>query len=631
MTSFQQLTQKLIDSSQPIATRRAAVLKIAEIGGDQAFPFLIDALCDNAPGVRREAANALQQYNSEDATPALLDAIKTEENDLTLWTLIEVMGNVGTATALPDLKDLLSTTLSPLTRREIQKSIVLITARHQATETAELSETTRDDFSDKSGSIDSIQTPHMELEQSESSQDSSNGSVEVEVFPDDSATESDDRLDEEIVPSYIVEEDSDSEHIDVSVIDLVEQHDQESGEATHDDLTGTEVVSHEPNNSTQEETDSVHDLEEIRSSLTILGSSPTLPVLVPNTSVVIYGQEKRIYKPSTFAIMLRPNAYLSKLWVSRTRLYLVLFCLLVGATVALVYSQVQRRPRSPYTLNAEIAYMENRDTYLSAGIFFIQEGDYRSAIETLEFIRGVDLINPELIDLYRYLGFAYFQENQYALSVESYEYYLKRRKIKTSQLFVAEASYTSISLSDDNQDSSDYKTYNILGTAYARLGHLNNAKKAYETAIKIAPNEAEAYSNLAQLYTDGYQQKHLLTEALAYAAVRLNPDVASNHDTLGWIFGKSGRLQKATNTLEQAIRLQRDYVPAHYHLTEVAQKSKHPNKGLKVVQKDLINKIRPTTKSRSDMLDVLSYIYETDAQRIPRLTASLLNIRGIKR
>ncbi len=629
MTSFQQLTQHLTDTTQPVATRRAAVMEIAGIGGDQALPFIINALADIAPGVRREAANALKQYNSQEAIFALMNAIKDEDNDLTLWTLIEVLGIIGTTTELPQLNELFSTTLSPLTRREIQKSIDQITDRHSDSETAELSETVHDELTDPIDSTDMSQTADLELE--ESNLDSEGGSYsEVDVQSDNTLTESDSVMEHDQISSDIDDENSVPKHIEVSVVEIADQEEQQSDESSQEESTDTEVVSDEQPINSQDETDSEQDLEVVKSSLKKLGSSPTLPVLVPNTSVVIYENEEQSYKPSTFALMLRPSAYLSKQWVSRTRLYLVLFCLLIGATVALVYSQVQRHPRSPYVLKPEIVYMEDPEKYLSAGIFFIQERDYRSAIETLEFIRGVDTINPDMSDVYRNLGFAYFQENQYALSVESYEYYLQIRKNKVSQPFVAEASFSSNDSDEDKQDSSDYKTYNMLGTAYARLGNLNKARTAYENAIKIAPYEPEAYSNLAILYSDGFQQKPLLTEALAYAAVRLNPDVAAYHDTLGWILGKKGQINRATESLAHAIRLQRDYVPAHYHLSEVAQKTQN-NKGIELVQNDLIKKIRPTTKSRTDMLDVLSYIYETSAQKIPRFNPSLMNLRGIKK
>ena len=410
-------------------------------------------------------------------------------------------------------------------------------------------------------------------------------------------------------------------------IDSTEEHEQQPDESVSEESPDAVVPSEDAEPNTQDETNSPKNLQPGENTLQKLGSSLALPVLVPNTSVVIYGEEERKFKPSIFALVLRPNAYLSKRWVSRTRIYLVLFCLLVAATIALVYSQVQRQPRSPYLPNAEIAFLDNLDDYLATGSFYIQQAKYRRAIEELELIRGVDSIDP---NLYKNLGFAYFQENQYTLAVEAYEFYLQARQDKSYHPFVAEASYLSGDMGNPNNDPSDYKTYNILGTAYKQLAQLDKARQAFETAIKIAPNEPEAYSNLAQLYSNNYQQKHLLAETLAYAAVRLNPDVASYQDTLGWILSKSGRLNKATNSLQQAIRLQSDYVPAIYHMAEIAQKSKHPEKAVKVIQNDFAKKMHRKRRSRQDILGVLSYIYETDAQKIPRFNSSLYRLRGVK-
>ena len=618
MASFEQLTQNLMDTSQPIATRRAAVLEIADIGGDQVVPFLLKALADVAPSVRRETANVLQRYNSPDVTTALLDAIKVEENDLTLWTLIEVLGKVGITSALPTLHDLLIATLSPLTRREIQKSVDLITARIPETDTAE-----------PDNSPDISDTPILEVEQPGISQDTTDESVvEIEDYSDDIPLDSDELIIEGTsVPSHSLEESITPDDIEVLPIDSTEEHDQQPDKSVSEESPDSVVLSEDAEPNTQDETNSPKDLQPRENTLQKLGSSLALPVLVPNTSVVIYGEEERKFKPSIFALVLQPNAYLSKRWVSRTRIYLVLFCLLVAATIALVYSQVQRQPRSPYLPNAEIAFLDNLDDYLATGSFYIQQAKYRRAIEELELIRGIDSIDP---NLYKNLGFAYFQENQYTLAVEAYEFYLQARQDKSYHPFVAEASYLSGDLGNPNNDPFDYKTYNILGTAYKQLAQLDKARQAFETAIKIAPNEPEAYSNLAQLYSNNYQQKHLLAETLAYAAVRLNPDVASYQDTLGWILSKSGRLNKATNALQQAIRLQSDYVPAIYHMAEIAQKSKHPEKAVKVIQNDFVKKMHRKRRSRQDILDVLSYIYETDAQKIPRFNSSLYRLRGVK-
>ena len=625
MASFEKLTQNITDTSQPIATRRAAVLEIAEIGGTTVLPFLLKALSDAASGVRREAANALQKCNFSEATHALVDALKKEDSDLTRWTLIEALGSIGTADALPALESLLRTEVSPLTRREVQKSVDLIAARHSEADVAE----TTSETSDPLGTQELSDSYDFELEQPTSDQATINQNVvESEDYPDELSPNSDELIIEDTTESLPHAEKAipPNEEIEtpIIVIEQAPETDETAPEESSDSATSSETYATE----IKEDTDSSEDSPPSVKTFHKHNSTPALPVLVPNTSVVIYEQEDQKINPSVFAIMLRPNAYLSKQWVSRTRLYLVLFCLLAAATVALVYSQMQRRPRPPYLPSTEIAFVENPRHYLDAGSFFIQQSDYRSAIEMYELIRGIDSMDPVL---YKNLGFAHFQENQYALAVEAYEFYLQARVTQPYQPFIAEAAYSSNGAAIGEKDSSDYKTYNTLGTAYKRLGHLHKARLAYETAIKIAPNEAEAYNNLARLYSDGYQQKHLLTEALAYAAVSLNSDVPSYHDTLGWIIGKSGRLNKATSVLEQAIRLQSDYVPAHYHLAEIVRQSKHPEKGTKIVQNALVKKMRHTRKLRPGILGVLSHIYETDSQKIPRFSSAFLNLRGIKK
>ncbi len=622
MPSFEQLTQNLTDTSQPIATRRAAVIEIGNIGGAQVLPILSKALSDTAPGVRREAASALQKCDFQEATSALVDALKDEDSDLTRWTLIEAIGNIGDVSALPALESLLSTDVSPLTRREVQKSIDLITARYPDTDAVETRSENSDPVIASTDSPDFSDLPSLEMEQPGLSQETTSENVTADEYANDSSPNSDELIIIEDTSESLpfTEENTPPDDIETPIIDLTIEEESRTDETASEEADSTAAIEDD----TVPPKDTAPRVEMLKKH----GSTPALPVLVPNTSVVIYEQEDEKFKPSVFAIMLRPNAYLSKRWVYRTRLYLALLFLLVAATIALVYSQVQRRPRPPYLPSTEIAFVENPQHYLDAGSFFIQQSDYRSAIEMYELIRGIDSMDPVL---YKNLGFAHFQENQYALSVEAYEFYLQARKTKPYQPFIAEASYSSSIDDNEKGDSSNYRTYNTLGTAHRRLGNLHKARLAYETAIKIAPNEAEAYNNLAQLYSDGYQQKYLLTQALAYTAVRLNPDVASHHDTLGWVIGKSGRFNKATNALEQAIRLQSDYVPAFYHLTEIAPKSIHSEKDIQVVQNALIKKMYHTRKSRQSIQKVLSHIYETESQKIPRFSFSFLHLRGIER
>lgn len=630
MSSFDKLSQNISDQLQPVATRRAAVIEIAEIGGEQALPLILNALTDEAPGVRREAANVLQRYNTPEVTTTLLDAIKIEDNDLTLWTFIEVLGNIGTMTALPVLQDLTNTTLSPLTRRVIEKSIDQITSRLPNNDVEER-DTSDDLVVEKSKTSDIPFTSELQNKELDEDQETEDENI-VEIVAEDQhlSIESDEDIDANI-DSNQEEDIQHSKDIEISVVDVKNEEYQKTKETTSEETEENALPDEDSNTSCDRNTDSLNeesqDFAESDNTSTISGTSPSLPVLVPNTSVVVYEPEEQQFQPNIFAMVLRPTTYLSKRWVSRTRLYVVLLLLLAAATLILVYSQVERRPRSPYSPNAAIAYMENPKKYFDAGNFFIQQGDYNSAVETLEFIRGADSID---VEFYRNLGYAYFHTKQYALAAESFEYYLKLRKNKTYELFVAEAAYQQNG-DDRFDDSSDYIMYNLLGTSYSRIGQYHKARRMFEQAINLAPTEPEAYNNLAQLYSDGYQQKLLLSEALATTAVSLKPDVPSYQDTLGWIYIKNGRLHKGINTIKQALRLQSDFVPAHYHLTEIAQNSKITDDSINLVKRDLIDKLRPTSKSNSEMISVLSYIYETKAQNIPRFNTSILYHRGVRR
>lgn len=630
MTLIEQLAKKIIDTSQPITTRRAAIIEVAGIGGDEALPILLEALSDSAPSVRREAVNAIQGFNSQDVTPTIVDALYSEENDLTLWKMIEVLGQIGSSDALPKLKVLFKTAVSPLTKREVQKSIQLIESRSANDDSSKKTEPT----SVKPQTKSEITTPSKSFVDIPEPTDKNDEITGQDVeYSKASLVESDDEHDqvmdtnddviEDSSESFTVDDDNtESDVVEQPIIELSIEQDEEMGSVSTD---SSETVTTEDGVRIQNDDPKVE--QPIDSDIEVQGrrvSSPALPVLVPNTSVVIYEQDDDRFQPSVYDIMLRPNTYLSKRWISRTRLYLVLVSLLLASTIVMVYSQVQRQPRSPYRHGYEKAFVPDPQRHYEDGNLFIQQANFRRAIDVYELIRSVDNINPLL---YKNLGYAYFQENQYALATEAYNYFLQTRQKETFQPFVAEAAYSENGSEDE---SSDYTIYNILGTAYRNLGQFDNARFSFEKAITIAPNEAEAYSNLAQLYSYSYQQKNLLAEALGYAAVRLNPGIAATQDTLGSILGRNGRLNKATDLLAQAVRLQSDYYPAHYHLSLVAQKSSQPEKALNIIESNL-KKYRRSKQTRSTVLDILSYNYEKKARNIEKFLPSLYNLRGIKR
>ena len=335
-------------------------------------------------GVRREAAIVLQKYSSTDITTALLEAIKAEDNDLTLWTQIEVLGNTGSLTALPVLQDLINTTLSPLTKLVVKKSIGQITTRLPNNESDE-QVPSQDMEVEEPQKFDLSNTTHSVSKQPIEEQQIQDENIVDDVDEHQYLTQESDETIEGKNESNQDEGEQNSEDTEVLENNVNVEQDQSTAETSLAVLEENEIPEQEIEESSESETDTVkdtmEDLTSRKSGMLMSGTSPALPVLVPNTSVVVYEQEEQQFQHGVFDLVLRPTAFLSKRWVSRTRLYLVLLSLLVAATFTLVFSQVQRRPRSPYRPDAAIAYMENPEKYLNAGIFFIQQGDYHSAIE----------------------------------------------------------------------------------------------------------------------------------------------------------------------------------------------------------------------------------------------------------
>ncbi len=632
MSSFEHLSGIITDSSQPIASRRAAVIELAEMSSRiDALPILSQALSDNAAGVRREAATALLRFNNDEVTEILIDVLRIEENDLTLWTIIEVLGIKGTETALPHLKDQLNSSVSPLTRRELEKSIQLIENRIPTYKTPDEQnikydddeESEKNDFLQQSNSKDVI-----EVYESDDEDEDVVELISEQLDPPQKNIQTN-NIDSD--KKQIDEEDTlfnnnQDKIIDISIkndIQIEEPHSEESTQSakTEDSDDTSDIFIESEQNTVNKEK------KYNRNTYT-----PALPVLVPNTSVVIYEQQEHLYQPSIFDLVLRPNEYLSKRWVSRTRLYIVVFCLLFASTIALIYSQVQRLPHTPYSSRTKLAFVADPNPYFEDGGLFLQQEDYRRAIDTYELIRYSDNLDQKVYPiLYRNLGYAYFQEKRYGAAVEAYKDYLKTSNTQTQTPFTTEYAYASTNNSSIQNGTSNYMTYIFLGKAYKNIGFIDEARVTFEKAIAIAPNEAEAYSNLALLYSNEYQQKYLLAEALGYAAINLNPNIAAYQDSLGSILIENGRVNKAIDLLEYAVRLHSDYYPAHYHLSMIAMESNEPDQTLNIVIRNLLRKSRPLNQTRTAMLGLLSYIYENKAIEIKRLIPSLYSLRGINK
>ena len=659
MLSVEQLIQDLMNTTQPSVVRCSAIVNLVSQGSPQGTEALIEVLADSDSMVRREAAMALQHMDATRAMQPLLEALQVESNDLTRWALLEAIGELATPDALPMLESL-RTTGSMLTRIEAKKSMARIEGRYANGGTSPSPEASEsvlhaegidpNEPSPTADFTDSQTTPEEDIVESEpnvpphnmaGAQTTPPDDLFIEAVEDTETVESGEKQPTEfegifISPSVDSDEITDipdytgstDERVDVpketesadDVTDTPEKSAENTQSKTPTDTLTTDTESTQREKEDQE----IDDLaESIARSSRLAGSSVNLPVLAPNASTVPYDPKGTALEPvqtNFFLTLIHPGRYLSKQWVQRTRAYLILWTVLVIVTIGFTqyqkHTKMELSPLSRFGLSmSELPELVKRS--LAEGDFYIQEGYYRKAINSYELSRGLGALP---VSFYRKLGFAYFKEGQHALAVEAYELFLEARAHENPDVFAAEASLVGVYplTSVETKITRDYETYNILGTAYMKLGRVLDAKRAYEKAIQLVPKYGEAYNNLARLYADNYpnpiwmkdwrvgrleawevearpQSSDLprlqaslpslrLAEALAYTAVTLNPDVAAYHDTLGWVLSKRGQVNKGMKTLERAINLQSDAVEPHYHLAQVALKANERQKAIEAIR-----------------------------------------------
>jgi glycosyltransferase involved in cell wall biosynthesis len=101
--------------------------------------------------------------------------------------------------------------------------------------------------------------------------------------------------------------------------------------------------------------------------------------------------------------------------------------------------------------------------------------------------------------------------------------------------------------------------YNNLGNLLKANGDMNQAKTAYETALKIDPNFATGHYNLGMIF----KNLGLFTDAIAsyQKAIKLNPNYAQAYQNLGVVQLKVGNVQASLTAFKNAILLHEQQNP----------------------------------------------------------------------
>ena len=402
MLSFEQLIQNLTDTTQPSIVRCSAITNLVSQGSLHGIESLIAVLSDSDSIMRREAAIALQQMGANRAVQPLLEALQAESNDLTLWAMLEAVGELATPDVLPTLESLRST--GPmLTQIEVKKSIKRIKDRYAnggtstSTNAAEsvLYSNQRDpnESPPTADPTDSQTTPEADIVEPESNVPPHGTKGFQTATPDDpfieqvedvttdemSAVESgegqptefeemftsptvdsDERsvaTPEDIhdTPDYTqstdepsdITEETESVDEEIGAPDYVQFDDEPNepiDEAWENPETETPTDTSTTNTESAErekEDQEINDLaESIARSSRLAGSSVNLPVLAPNAATVPYDPKSTALEPTNFFLtLIHPGRYLSKQWMQRTRAYLIGWAVLANVTIAFTQNQ----------------------------------------------------------------------------------------------------------------------------------------------------------------------------------------------------------------------------------------------------------------------------------------------------
>ena len=114
------------------------------------------------------------------------------------------------------------------------------------------------------------------------------------------------------------------------------------------------------------------------------------------------------------------------------------------------------------------------------------------------------------------------------------------------------------------RNSGAYMAHNNLGNVLAQAGKAPEAIGEYEQAMRLKPDDAEAYINLGTIFWNTGK----VPEAIAQyeQALRINPNFAVAHKGLGLALTRTGKVPEAVWHFEEALRLKPDDAETYNYL-----------------------------------------------------------------
>ena len=253
--------------------------------------------------------------------------------------------------------------------------------------------------------------------------------------------------------------------------------------------------------------------------------------------------------------------------------------------VRFIYIQHQRNPgeRILADQTAEVlnAFSENEPDYgpaqLLAAEFFLEQNDTETALEKLE---QANRVMPDQPDAWRQRMQLLFSMERYdeviAISDSANSYaaddafvqfftgaaYMLTDRPEEAEKWLEEATYAP---SNRNFRSVIHGT---LGDVRQDLDRWQDAKDAYEQALRLDPNNHNTMNNYAYFMSIREEQLDYAKE-LAEKAISFEPENAAYLDTVGWIYYKTGDYEQARAYIQRSVDTGEASAEVYEHLGDV--------------------------------------------------------------
>ncbi|MDR3268472.1 MAG: tetratricopeptide repeat protein [Tannerella sp.] len=179
------------------------------------------------------------------------------------------------------------------------------------------------------------------------------------------------------------------------------------------------------------------------------------------------------------------------------------------------------------------ALFESDDPYslLQSGIRYYNNKQYNEALDRFE--RSAAKGN---VEAQKYCGYVHYLQDNYAQAIAAYQ--------------------KAIELKPD-----DAEAYYSMGNAYCKQGNYAQAIAVCQKAIELKPDYADAYGSMGTAYY--YQGNYAQAIASYQKAIELKPDFAVAYYSMGTAYYYQGNYAQAIAACQKAIELKPDYAEAY--------------------------------------------------------------------